>query len=601
MPPPYDTVISIGGQSLVDGVWRLLGPALAGLSNPLPLTIPGFTNAEMRISRIIPVFPGTPPTSGALDVLATVELTAEALLNVSVSAGDITITLGPQDLHLTNLTGTIGLPDQNGDLTNIRISGTYPAPIGTVNLGPGTGSVHLPANTATLTNGDLTGTINLPHDLTIPGIPFPAVVPIAVDLTPSTPLLLAAALSLRATGVNATTRFGLLIDVTEVSLGPITLSPGLVASVTSQIRDAVSHLVDQLHIPVSIVQGLLDPPTLAATVTTLLAPVQNAVRSAFTDALTVLLGETGRLVYPPAGTGASCDVTVLPTAADAQLVVGADNTYVLQLGFSGPGSTDIPAFPTFLPMGLADTSLTIGNAFLLQLLCCLVERLPAFTFPLAAVTTTIDINGASHLMCCNFTNVTVDLGPIALGSTASDGISVCIDGMSGSSKMISIIGHFFQSTAVANITVDFTLPLSVDLNDLAALANLRVLGAPTITVSVTPSAGLIVALGVVGLLLIGPAVGATAITLLIVACLLASSLLNNSVRTILREASLVKSPVAVPPGVFEAFGSLVPVTVSIDDLTAASVLQTPTAPWALLPRIGLGRTRGGQGTNPTHG
>ena len=43
------------------------------------------------------------------------------------------------------------------------------------------------------------------------------------------------------------------------------------------------------------------------------------------------------------------------------------------------------------------------------------------------------------------------------------------------------------------------------------------------------------------------------------------------------------------PGVFEAFGKLVPVTVSVDDLSAHSVLQTPTAPWALLPRIGLGR------------
>ena len=41
MPPPYDAVISIGGQSLVDGVWHLFGPALEELSNPLPLALIG--------------------------------------------------------------------------------------------------------------------------------------------------------------------------------------------------------------------------------------------------------------------------------------------------------------------------------------------------------------------------------------------------------------------------------------------------------------------------------------------------------------------------------------------------------------------------------
>src|SRR5947199_2575248 len=151
MPPPYDTVISIGGQSLVDGVWRLLGPALEGLSNPLPLALPGFTNAAMRITRIIPVFPGMPPATGALDVLATVELTADALLNVNLAAGNFSITLGPQQLHVTNLTGTIGVPAQTGNLLNL--------------VGTQTGTISLPAHAETLTNGDLTGTLNLPGNL----------------------------------------------------------------------------------------------------------------------------------------------------------------------------------------------------------------------------------------------------------------------------------------------------------------------------------------------------------------------------------------------------------------------------------------------------
>jgi hypothetical protein len=224
--------------------------------------------------------------------------------------------------------------------------------------------------------------------------------------------------------------------------------------------------------------------------------------------------------------------------------------------------------------------------FLLELLCCLVERLPAFAFPTAATTGTTDVNGATHLMCCNFTGATLDLGPVAL----TGGVSLCIDGMTGSSKRFTLVGTFMQGTAIGNITVGFTLPLSFDLDDLASLANLRLLGppAPTVTVSVAPNGFLIVILAAAGLLLIGPAVGATAIALVVAACMTAEVLLKNSVNTVLRAASLVRSPISVPPGVFEAFGKLVPVTVNVDDLTANSVLQTATAPWALLPRIGVG-------------
>ncbi len=52
---------------------------------------------------------------GALGVLATVEMTAEAPLSVTLAGGGgINVTLGPQNLHVANLTGTIGLPAQSG-------------------------------------------------------------------------------------------------------------------------------------------------------------------------------------------------------------------------------------------------------------------------------------------------------------------------------------------------------------------------------------------------------------------------------------------------------------------------------------------------------
>ena len=94
------------------------------------------------------------------------------------------------------------------------------------------------------------------------------------------------------------------------------------------LQTAVNQIVQQIVPPnVVVTQPILD----VMKVSTLLAPLPNVVRSALTDAFTTLLGETGRLVYPPAGAGASCDVTALPTTGDAQLVVAADNTYVLQL------------------------------------------------------------------------------------------------------------------------------------------------------------------------------------------------------------------------------------------------------------------------------
>ena len=577
----YDTVISIGGQSLVDGVWRLLGPALEGLSNPLPISLPGFSNAAMRIKSLVPLFPGpqppigAPPT-GALAVLAFVEVTAEALLKLNIAGGNFSIALGNTDLHVTNLTGKIDLPKETGTLLNL--------------VGMSTGSVDLPASTPNLTNGDFTATLNLPNDLTLPAIPFPTLVPVAVNLTPSKPLEVLTILKLTAAGIDSSTRFSLGIEVSEVMVGKVTLDLDA-ATLLGTLQAGVDAIVRQLGL-LNVLPNLILP----AAATTLIDPVANIVQKALSDALTTLLGQTGRLLYPPADAGASCDVKVLPTAADARIVVAPDNNYVLQLGFGRTSSTDIAAFPQFAPSGMVDTALVIGDMFLLELLCCLLQRLPGFTLPTAPVNGTSDINGAAHTMCCNFTGATVEFGPIALNG----GVSVCIDGMTGAQKKITLVGHFDLPTGnnvipLAGVIVDFTLPILFDLDDVASLANLRVLGS-VMTVAVIPNPWAVASIAASGVLLVGPAVGAVALILLYGAVWLANRLLENAVRTVLRAAALVRSPVAVPPGVFEAFGKLVPVTVNVDDLTANSVLQTPTAPWALLPRRGpAGMRPGGPG------
>jgi hypothetical protein len=592
MPPPYDAVLSIGGQSLVDGIWHLLGPALEGLSNPLPLTLPGFTNSTMRITRLTPILPGTPVPVGApmgpFKVLVAVELAAEALLYVNIPAG------GSFSISLSGLAGTLGLPDQHVTLNDIAIGG----------LVPGSGSFELPARTASFTDGTLTGNGTLQNSLAVPGLPLPAVVPFAVNLTPSAPLEVIVSLGLAATGIDVQTAFGLHFEVSDVTVGDVVLAPTLIDDLTTALRGAADQLRRQLHIPALIPRIDIS----SHDVHTLIDPVANLVSGALNDALSGLYAETGRLLYPPPGTGASCDVTVLPTAGDVQLAVADSGDYVLQVGLGRAGSTDIPSFPSFAPApgDIADTSLFVGNTFLLELLCCLVQRLSAFALPIAATTGTTDINGGSHLACCNFTNATVNLGPVALGGSASDGLSICIDGANPSPKTFTLVGHFSQpaisvsipvsiippfaglslTLPIASITVDFRLTFSFDLDDIASLANLRVSGLPTVTVTVTPVLAFLIALYGLGLLLFGGGGGTVAALLVLGVCAVAQALLTKAVNTVLGDAALVRSPAAIPPGLFEAFGKLVPATVHIDDLTALGVLQTPTEPWSLRPRIG---------------
>lgn len=608
MPPPYDAVVTIGGQSFADGLWRLLGPALEGLTNPLPLALPGFANAQMRVTQLVPVIPGSPPATGALILRAGVEVTGELLLHVLTQSGTASVTLGSQDFTLADLAGSIELPARTGSLTNIAVSGTLGSLTG------GTGDIDLDAETTTLSGGTGTGTLDLPGSVTVPGLPLPAVVPVAVDLTNGA-MPLQATVVLSVSGPNAATRFGLRFAVTDVTVSAL---GGAIpaATLTTTLQNAVNQIVGQLASPIA-------PPAVSGTlIGALIAPIPNIVAAAFDEALTNLLAETGRLVYPAPGAGASCDTRVLPTAADATLTAASDGSLVLQIGFQRAGSTDITTLPS--TAGPVECDIRVGNSFVLSLMCCLVERLPNFALPMAAVTSTTDVNGATHTSCCNFTGVTANFGGIAIGG---GGLSVCIDGASGGPKTFSLVGGFGQTIGITvpipfgggaaplgmiGIAATFSLPLGFDLDDAAALANLRLGGPPIVAASVTlgivPATLLAlilvvlipIALVVSGLLapigaMIGAVMGAVVVLivllLVLLACTIASTLLDNAVRTLLAGASLLRSPVALPPGLFEAFGRFSPATVAVDDLTADGVLHTPTSVWGLLPRLGAQRSR----------
>ena len=614
----FDAVITIGGQSFVDGVWRLLAPALERLTNPLPLTLPGFTNSQVRITNIVPVFPGTAGGTG-LQIALTMEVTAEALLQVVTETGGATIALGPQSFSLTNLTGGIDMPAQTGSLTNLVFSGSAVA------VGTGTGTLALPATTGALSGVTGNGTVALPASIAVPGLPLPAVIPVPLDLTQALPMVATALVPIAVTGPTDVTRFSLLFAALNPTVTPPAAIPAAtVNALTTQLQAAVGQVVNQLGIPGTIVQ----PTVTVATVQALLAPVPGLVAATVDDALTLLLAETGRLLYPAPGPGASCDVLALPTAGEARLLPTPSNGFELQVGVSRvSGVGDIAALPAADPT--TEVRLMVGNSFVLSLLCCLVEKLPSFALPAAATTGTTDIVGTGHLICCNFTGATVAFGPLPIGGTATDGISVCIDGALGGPKTFSIVGSFAQTVpnvvpliagifpTIAAITVRFTLPLRVDLDDSAALSNLRLFGAaPAITVTVAPTGGLFglllifILLVVAAALVVAFAVGwlaapivlpiitflpalaaAIVVTLVFLACGAVNFVLRNAVRMVLSGAALLKSPVAVPPGLLEAFGRLSPARVTIDDLDAISVMHTPTSVWGLLPRIGIPKRR----------
>ncbi|HYJ29720.1 MAG TPA: hypothetical protein VEW25_05205 [Allosphingosinicella sp.] len=513
-----------------------------------------------------------------------------------VQSGTATIALGAQTLTLANLAGPIAFPAQTGTISDLAIGGTLG------NLTGGTGELSLPGGTATLAGGTGDGTL-APSSVTFPSLPLPAIVPVPVDLTTPAPMSLRATVPLTLAEPSAATRFGLRFTAGDVRVGVPAWPPAPFAEgLRTRLQLAVQQIVHQLSLQLGI-PSLTTPEVNAATVSALIGPIPVLVAAALEEALSGLTAETGRLIFPAASTGASCDVRSLPTSATAALNVTAGGTYVLQIGFERTGSSDIQAIPP--PSPGIECEVLVGNSFLLGLICCLVERLPAFSLPNPATIGTTDVAGAGHTRCCNFTGVTANFAGASVGG---GGISVCIDGASGGDKTFSIVGRFVQDvpsgvplfTTIANVTASFTLPLAFDFDDAASLANLRLGRPPEVRAEVTVSlsfAALILIIAVVAGVAGGLIAGAVALVMapvaamivflmLVIGCGAATYILRNAVRTLLSGASLLRSPVSLPPGLLEAFGKLSPVTVTVDDLQARGVLHTPTSVWGLLPRIG---------------
>jgi hypothetical protein len=539
-----------------------------------------------------------------------VELLGDILLTASVKAGTVNLALPQGAINISKPddapAGAFRLPTDDSDITLPDMTGPLAtAPLGKLTLSPvpdsagkpTKGKMKFPTSDGTFNLPVLTGKLNFPPG--IPGgvgLPLPSVVPLTLNLTPIAPARVPVTVPLAVVPtIDQASAFGLLfrLGIPTVSLPTLLVPSDLVAAIVGGLEQLLKQLgIKDLPEKLPPVDPFGDKgPTSAeirTTATNIVASAQKAIQDVLKAALAGLTARTGRLIFPAPGAGASCETALLPTAATPQIILPPGGP-VLQVGFFRTGVSAAPfTWPNTTPT--AEAQITIDNGFLLSLLCCLVEKLPNFTFPVPAIPETIDANrGGPHLMCCNLNGATVNIGPVALNG----GLSVCIDGASGTPKSITLVGRFSQgapepSLPLATIDVSFTLPLTFDLDDLASLANLRVVETPKIAVSVGPHPGLVIGILVLAGVsafpfgaLVGPVLAGVTLGVLYAACAMASMLLNNTVRTLLRAASLIRSPVSVPPGVFEAFGKLVPATIMIDDLTANGVLATPTAPWGL--------------------
>jgi hypothetical protein len=562
------------------------------------------TNAWVRIRNITPSLPSSAPASLVLDM--NLETRGDILLTASVKDGIVRLALPRANIAIPMpAAADIHLPPDLISVTLPAMTETLPLPAGVtrqITLRPDTtGSMNLPMTPGSITLPSLSGTLDfIGGGLGDVGLPLPSVVPLAVNLTPRNPppqVRVTLPLSVHDP-IDSASLFGLLLELGMPMVDPLASFPDAII-LEGAIRDELRRLLPQLGVtlpvPPSPVPSLWEPfagvgPTLAqigATAASIAAAAQAAIQNVVKDALSSLTARSGRLILSePIPTSPSpvplppCEVALLPTAAMARLDPLASSP-ILQVGFFRPGFSTAPfPFHDFAPSGAADVEIKIGNDFLRDLLCCLVEKLPNLTFHGPSTpAVTLDRN------CCNWSGVTLELWPVVLSGT----LSLCIVGASGSGtppKTIELAGDFLQDNSFGRIGVKFNLMLELQLSDVAAITGLR-LGSATVDPFCAINGlvwALLIGAGTVSLLVPGMLVLLIALPLIFTAFV--TQQLRGVIDTLLSRAHALTSPVAVPTAIFEAFGRFVPVSMKIDDLTATGVLATPTSLWGLRPILG---------------
>ena len=310
------------------------------------------------------------------------------------------------------------------------------------------------------------------------------------------------------------------------------------------------------------------------------------------------------MIFPVPGAGSSCDVTALPTNGKARITL-VGGSPVLQIGLDRLPIPPPSPFPPFTPTATVDTGVSLSNVFVRDLLVCLIEKFPNLSLPLlppllspATIVTPVT---------ATWPGVTLTVGPLAFTGTMTLTIAgrPAGPGMRPARKTITLA---FALSAVVGAplvigpalisTLVFTLPIAFDLNELASITSLRLTAPARPTFTLDMGAGLIAIFLALSAAMLLPALafpfpivwpGFVALAFFVsafpfVLTGIVRGLLATNVDQVLGGAHrLLRSPAALPPAIFEAFGNLVPTTMVVDDLDATGVLRTPTSPWAAIP------------------
>lgn len=605
-----DATISIGGRSLLDGVLRILGPALEPLQAPIPIALPGVTDALLRIKSIRGVQQNIPQTFIELDL--EVDLSGEVLFIGNLESNVLSFN-GAITLNATPDAATIRDPKRISPIVGGAATGTV-GPAG-LNITSLTGSVEIPQTNVPVDLKQILGTIQVPPaGVQIPGIPFPGVVPVPVHFTAGGPLKTRVRLlpglpgqpfgnpaAIPASGLEL--EFGL----TSVAQIPQVDLQALAATLQASLTTALTSIANQLATSLPAVVPQPNHDALAVS-NALSGVIGTVVQSLLTSLFSGLRARVGPLTFPVPAAGSSCEVRALPTVAQARITADASGGLILQIGVDRT-TTAGAGLPAFFPSAGVDTGVTIENTFLRDLLACMLERVPHLSLPPGGPALTNPGGNPT----ATWAPITVALGPLALTGTLTLAITGAPAGPANVPvpKAITLtfaLGQNISAPLVPGpafvVSITVAIPIAFDLSTLATLTSLRDLGVPTpnpFLFEIGPGlTAMLIGFGVlIGLpVFIGP-VAAVWFGLPVLGFMVASfphvvvaiirGFVLNTINQLLSGLRLLESPAALPPAIFDAFGPLVPTTMIVDDLVAGGIMQTPTSPWMLRPMLGTGR------------
>jgi hypothetical protein len=583
----FDAVLSIGSQSLLDAILRLVGPQLDALRTPLPIAIPGLSGGLLSIRKIEPVLVRTSGVpSGAptrLDLRLSFEVAGHVLPTLLVPAGSLSVPLPAGTVAVPDMSGVLAWPKQVADVALDPIvgsvGGAIPAP---VTLPQNAGTVTIPkADVPLALSPAKDGGLNFNGPITLP-LPVAAVTPIDINLSDGLPsgdlftVTIAFDVDVNRE-LDQANGFGLVFNLVCRSVSDVDPPSNFAMRLFLKLGSELINSFDALGLPLSFPQvGLTQ---VAAAANQISSGLRSSVSETLERAFAEIVGRTGRLVGPQNATNASCEIVSLAEHGRARLFVAPDGALALQLGFSHAAPAAPHSFPEFAPSGQLDVALNVDNAFLIQILGCVLEKLPNIAMSGGPRP---EVKGVETWYSWD---VVVNLGVVALKGT----MALILRNENGT-KSLNIAFDLTQAIRIDGIVGDaitihvaFWVPLALDLNDLTSLVGLRTGMPQDVTTTVTLSWTAKAALAALGLVMGTPglAICVGLVPTWIIA--IAEHLLANTVDLVLTPLKALQSPAVIPAGALEAFGRLVPAELTLDDLVVRGVLRTPTNPVSASP------------------